>query len=135
MADLHPIPEQMYSKDKFSQWLAIERISEKPGYSKLKMVVREDMVNGFGIAHGGITFSLADSAFAFASNSRGLHAVSIDCTVNHILPVHVNDELTAETEEISTSNKLAIYMVKVKNQNDQIVALFKGMVYRTRKEW
>jgi acyl-CoA thioesterase len=129
------IVNQMYENDAFSQWLGIERIEEYPGFSKIKMQVRKEMTNGFDVAHGGITFSLADSAFAFASNSRGKHAVSIDCSINHLKPVHTNDILTAVASEESCSNKLATYIVRVTNQNEELVALFKGMVYRTRKEW
>lgn len=129
-----PIVDYMYDHDLFTQWLGIRRIDESPGYSKLEMIVRPEMVNGFGIAHGGITFSLADSAFAFASNSRGRHAVSIETSINHLLPVHVHDVLMAEAIETSLGNKLAIYHVRV-TRGEELVAHFKGMVYRKGEAW
>ncbi len=129
------IIDQMYNNDAFSQWLGIERIYEDIGICKLKMTIRKEMCNGFGIAHGGITFSFADSAFAFASNSHGRKAVSIETSISHTMACKVGDIITAEAVEENLSNKLGIYTVKVKNQDDHIVALFKGTVYRTSKEW
>ena len=125
----------MYDNDPFSQWLGMERVEVGPGHCTLRMTVRQEMTNGFGIAHGGITFALADSAFAFASNSRGRHALSIECDINHVKPVRVGDILTAKATEESLSNKVGIYRVNVMNENNEIVALFKGMVYRKGVEW
>ena len=129
------IVNEMYDNDAFSQWLGIKRLNERPGYSKIRMEVREEMTNGFKIAHGGITFSLADSAFAFASNSQGRKSVSIECSINHVKSVHVGDILTAEAKESNLGNKMGIYHVTVTNQDKVIVALFKGIVYRTSKDW
>ena len=125
----------MMEKDYFSQWLGIERISEGEGSSVVQMTVRKEMLNGFGIAHGGITYSLADSAFAFASNSLGRKAVSIETSISHTIPVKESDVLTAIAKEEHRSNKIANYSIVVKNQNNETVALFKGMVYRTGKDW
>jgi len=125
----------MYDKDAFSQWLGIELLKIEQGYAKIKMKVRAEMTNGFDIAHGGITFSLADSAFAFASNSWGEQAVSIETSISHTRPVHVGDELTAETSMENKSKRLAIYNVKITNQDSKIVALFKGTVFHTGKHW
>ena len=129
------IVDQMYDSDAFTQWLGIERLKDGPGISVLKMTVRKEMTNGFGIAHGGITFSLADSALAFACNSRGKKAVSIDCNVSHLQQVRVGDVLTASAEEVSKSRKLGLYHINVTNQDDTLVATFKGMVYRTSEDW
>ncbi len=129
------IIDQMIAEDTFSQWLGIERLSEEPGYCQLRMKVRNEMLNGFGIAHGGITFSLADSAFAFASNSRGRHAVSIETAINHLAPVKADDVLTATATEQHLGNRLAHYQVIVSNQRAEKVALFKGVVYRKGTEW
>ena len=125
----------MYEKDAFSQWLGIERLEDAPGRSVIRMTVRPEMVNGFGITHGGITYSFADSAFAFASNSRGRHAVSIETTISHIAAVHPGDVLTAVATEDNVAHKLAIYTVHVHNQKEELVALFKGTVYRTSRNW
>lgn len=131
---MNPIVEKMYHADAFSQWLGIERIDERAGYCMLRMEVRPEMVNGFGIAHGGITFSLADSAFAFASNAHGNKAVSIETSINHIKTVFPGDVLTAIAEELSMGKKIAIYHVKVV-RGDELVAHFKGVVYRKEEEW
>jgi acyl-CoA thioesterase len=129
------IVDTMYQKDAFSQWLGIERLSVGPGRCSLRMTVREEMLNGFGIAHGGITYSLADSALAFASNSRGRRAVSVETSISHTAPVHAGDVLTAIAKEEHAGNKIAVYRILVENQKGLLVALFKGTVYRTSKEW
>ena len=129
------IIDKMYDHDPFSLWLGIERVEERLGYCKLKMVVRNEMLNGFGIAHGGISFSLADSALAFASNSHGRQAVSIECSVNHIRPVGEGEVIMAEAVEKSRTSRLGIYEIKVTNQSGALVALFNGMVFIKEQEW
>jgi acyl-CoA thioesterase len=129
------VVDAMYGNDAFSQWLGIERLEDGPGRSVLRMAVRPEMCNGFGIAHGGITFSLADSAFAFASNSQGRKAVSIETSISHTAAVRPGDVLTATAVEEHLSNKIANYRVTVTNQDGQVVALFKGTVYRMGTEW
>ena len=125
----------MYDSDWFSQWLGIERVKIEAGTCVLRMTVRKEMLNGFGIAHGGITYSLADSALAFASNSHGRMAVSVETSISHTAQLHEGDIIVATAEEMSLSNKIAVYQVKVTNQKDETVALFKGTVYRTGKDW
>jgi acyl-CoA thioesterase len=129
------IVDRMMSKDLFSQWLGVQRLGEDAGYCKLKMVLREEMCNGFGIAHGGITYSLADSALAFASNSHGRQAVSIETSISHIQPLKPGDVLIATAEEKNCSNRIGIYEVKVEKESGELVALFKGTVFRKEKEW
>ena len=127
--------EMMYDNDPFSQWLGIEIIEIGPGNCKLSMTVRKEMCNGFNMAHGGISYSLADSALAFASNSYGPKAVSIETSVSHVTPVYTGDILTAETQELSQRKKISIFQIAVTNQNNETVALFKGTVYKTSKNW
>lgn len=129
------IVEKMMSKDAFSQWLGIRILEVGVGSCTISAEIRPDMVNGFGICHGGISFSLADSAFAFASNSHGVHAVSIETSISHMKAVKVGDVLTMTAIEKHLGKSTAIYHVDVKNQNQEIVALFKGTVFRTGKEW
>lgn len=129
------VVDKMMEHDAFSQWLGIERVEDAPGRSVLQMTVRKEMLNGFHIAHGGITYSLADSALAFASNSHGRKAVSIETSISHTESVHEGDVLTAEAVEENAGNKISFYQVRVKNQHGRLVALFKGTVYRTGKEW
>lgn len=126
---------RMFDNDPFSQWLGIERLLVAPGRCSLRMAVREEMLNGFAIAHGGITYSLADSCLAFASNSHGIQAVSVETSISHTKPVKAGDRLTASSEEKSLTRGIGIYYITVVNQRNEHVALFKGTVYRTGKAW
>jgi len=125
----------MYNNDPFSKLLGMELIEITEGFCKLQMKVSKEMLNGFSIAHGGITYSLADSALAFASNSRGIQSVSIETSINHLSKVVEGDILTAITEEKNLTGRTGLYIVNITNQNNQAVALFKGIVFRTGKEW
>jgi acyl-CoA thioesterase len=125
----------MMEKDLFSQWLGIERMEEREGYCKLKMTVRAEMCNGFEIAHGGITYSFADSALAFASNSHGRQAVSIETSISHIQPLRQGDIIIAIAEEKNCGNRIGLYEVRIEKPNGELVALFKGTVFRKDKEW
>ncbi len=125
----------MYNNDPFSKLLGMELLEINEGFCKLQMKVSNDMLNGFGIAHGGITYSLADSALAFASNSRGIQSVSIETSINHLSKVIEGDTLTAITEERNLTGRTALYLINITNQHQQSVALFKGIVFRTGKEW
>ena len=129
------IVDTMYQNDAFSQWLGIEVVEVKDDYCKLNMTVRKEMLNGFQIAHGGIAYSLADSVLAFASNSHGRKSLSVETSISHTVSVKEGDSLIAVSNEISLSLKIGIYLISIKNQNEQEVALFKGTVYRTSKEW
>jgi len=131
------IVDNMMKEDFFSQWLGITILEQKHGYCKLSLIIRKNMLNGFGIAHGGITYSLADSALAFASNSKGKKSVSIETSISHIVSLKENDEIIAETFCETETEKLGHYTIKIclKNQPEKIVALFKGIVYKTTKDW
>ncbi|MFN5135866.1 MAG: hydroxyphenylacetyl-CoA thioesterase PaaI [Chitinophagaceae bacterium] len=133
-----PTPKEVVSHmmehDRFSQWLGIEVLEIKEGYSKIKMTIREEMVNGFGIIHGGVTFALADSAFAFACNNRNQLSVALDTSINFIKPVHVGDELTAEATEVHNGKSTGLYHIEIFNQKNHKVAQFKGLCYRTDKK-
>lgn len=126
---------RMYDNDPFSIWLGIERVAVGPGACVLRMIVRKEMLNGFAIAHGGITYSLADSCLAFASNAHGIQAVSVETSISHTRPVKEDDVLLAKSEEMSLSSRIGIYHIEVSNQRGERVALFKGTVYRTGKPW
>ncbi len=126
---------RMFENDPFSIWLGIERKVVDAGQCVLHMRVRSEMLNGFAIAHGGISYSLADSCLAFAANSHGIQAVSVETSISHTKPVKEGDMLTATAEEMSLSNRIGIYHITVSNQRNEVVALFKGTVYRTGKPW
>lgn len=129
------VVDKMYTGDAFSQWLGIERVKVAPGSCVLRMTVREEMTNGFGIAHGGITYSLADSALAFASNAHGRMAVSVETSISHTQQLRAGEVITATAEEMSLSNKIAVYHITIRNAAGESVALFKGTVYRSSKNW
>jgi acyl-CoA thioesterase len=124
----------MLERDAFSAWLGLELLEVRPRYAAVRMVVRADMMNGFGVCHGGVTFALADSAFAFASNTNGRVTVSIDNSITYPAAVTTGDVLTAVATEQSAANRIAFYDVRVTNQKAAVVALFRGTVYRTNRE-
>ncbi|MEE2931293.1 MAG: hotdog fold thioesterase [Bacteroidota bacterium] len=129
------VVNKMINGDAFSQWLGIEVIEINEGNCTLEMTVRDEMTNGFNIAHGGITYSLADSALAFAANSDGIQSMSIETSISHTKKVTSGDTLKAITKEINKSKKTATYHITITNQNNIEVAHFKGTVYRTDKKW
>jgi acyl-CoA thioesterase len=124
---------QMMKDDLFSHWLGIHVIEVKEGHSKIKMKVRTEMMNGLHIVHGGIAFSLADTAFAFACNNRNNLSVALDTSINFLKPVHVDDELIAEAKEIHNGKSTGLYHVTITNQWNHIIAMFKGTCFRTNK--
>jgi len=127
------VVDHMMDHDFFSQWMGIEVLDIREGYSKIKMVIRKEMVNGFGIVHGGIPFSMADSAFAFACNNRNNLSVALDVTISFTKAMHIGDTLTAEAKEIHNGRSTGVYLITITNQKDEHVALFKGTCFRTGK--
>ncbi|WP_430404043.1 PaaI family thioesterase [Fluviicola sp.] len=135
MKEPQDIVNEMMSKDAFSQWLGIQILEVGPGYCRLSMTVRPEMVNGHQTAHGGISYSISDSALAFAANSRGQKAVSIETAIAHIAPVSVNDELLVVCKEINCGKTIGRYESIVYNQNQKIIARFNGTVFRYPDLW
>lgn len=127
------VVNKMMETDLFSRWLAIEILEITAGYSRIRMKVRGEMINGLGIVHGGIAFSLADSAFAFACNNRNNLSVALDTSINFLKPVHVDDELIAEAREMHNGKSTGLYHITIINQHNHVVALFKGTCFRTGK--
>ena len=127
------VVDHMMENDYFSQWMQVKVLEIKEGYSKIQMAIRKEMVNGFGIVHGGIPFSLADSAFAFACNNRNNLSVALDVTITFTKAVNVGDVLTAEAKEFHNGRSTGVYLITVTNQKDEQIALFKGTCFRTGK--
>jgi acyl-CoA thioesterase len=127
------VVSHMMENDFFSQWMGVKVLEVKEGYSRIKMTIRKEMVNGFGIVHGGLPFSLADSAFAFACNNRNNLSVALDVTITFTKAVNVGDELTAEAKEIHNGRSTGVYLISVTNQKNELVSLFKGTCFRTGK--
>ena len=128
------VVDHMMEHDLFSQWLGIKVLEVREGYSRIEMTVRPEMINGFGIVHGGIAFSLADSAFAFACNNRNQLSVALDTSINFLKPVHPGNQLLAEAVEQHNGRSTGLYHITVTNQDKHTVALFKGLCYRTGKK-
>jgi acyl-CoA thioesterase len=124
----------MMAKDAFSQWLGIAIVDVGPRKSTVRATIRPDMVNGFGVAHGGIAFSIADSAFAFACNTHGKITMSIENSITYPIAVNIGDVLTAVAECEGESNKISYYRVVVRNQKEEIVALFRGTAFKTKND-
>ena len=134
--DLHAelVVNKMMEKDLFSQWLGIRVLEIKQGYSRIQMEIREEMMNGLGVVHGGICFSLADSAFAFACNNRNNLSVALDTSINFTKATQPGDMITAEAKEIHNGRSTGLYMVTVTNQHNEQVAMFKGTCFRTGRK-
>ena len=127
------VVQHMMEHDLFSQWLGIKVMEIKEGYSKITMTIRKEMINGLGIIHGGVAFSMADSAFAFACNNRNVLSVALDTSINFLKPVHIDDVLIAEAKELHNGRSTGLYHITITNQHEHIVAVFKGTCYRTNK--
>lgn len=123
----------MMKHDRFSQWLGITVVEVREGYSKIKMALREEMLNGFHVVHGGVAFSLADSAFAFACNNRNNLSMALDTNITFTKQMKPGDELTAEAVELHNGRSTGLYLITVTNQDGAQVALFKGTCFRTGK--
>ncbi|HUS00339.1 MAG TPA: hydroxyphenylacetyl-CoA thioesterase PaaI [Chitinophagaceae bacterium] len=127
------VVERMMQNDAFSQWMGLQVLEVREGYSKVQMTIRTEMLNGFGIVHGGLAFSLADSAFAFACNNRNNISVALDVTITFTKAVNVGDVLTAEAKEIHNGKSTGVYLITITNQKNEQVAFFKGTCFRTGK--
>ena len=128
------IPYKMLSQDAYSSWLGIEILSCEIGRVKVGMTIREEMLNSMDKAHGGISYALADTAFGFTANTHGRYAVSIETSINHIEALHLGDYITAQATIDLQKKNVGFNVVEVK-KGDTLVALFKGVVYRTNKNW
>lgn len=125
----------MFDNDPFSRWMGMELVSIEKSTCTLRMRVRAEMLNGFGVAHGGITFTLADSAFAFACNTSGQHTVSIHCAIEHVAPVFEGDVLTAIATEAHAGQTISNYTINIQQQDGRLVAFFKGIAYHKKQSW
>ena len=124
----------MLEKDRFSQWLGLTVPEIAEGKARVVLTVREEMLNGFDVLHGGITFALADSAFAFAANSRNNLTLALDGQISFLKKVVSGDVLTAAVEELHNGRSTGVYEVKITNQRNELIAAFRGTAHRTGKE-
>ena len=129
------IVDLMMQNDQFSQWMGIDVLEIDKGFCKAKCTIKGEMLNGFDILHGGITYSISDSLLAFASNAYGYKCVSIETSITHIKVVKINDTLYATSTEIHRGKSIGIYTIEILNQNDELVSKFKGTVSISKNEW
>ena len=125
----------MMEKDAFSNWLGLEVLSIEKGSCTIACRIKDIMLNGFSIAHGGITYSMADTTLAFAANSYGYQSFSIETSISHLHKVQPNDILKAKSSEIHRGKKTGVYQVNITNQDDTLIAVFKGTVYISKIPW
>lgn len=128
------VVQHIAQQDAFSNWLGIEIDEVREGFARVHMIVRSDMLNGLGIVHGGIPFSLADTAFGLASNNRNNASVALDCSITFIKAISAGDTLTASASEIHNGRSTGVYVISISNIEGQQVALFKGTCFRTGKK-
>ena len=124
------LAQYMLNQDHFSQWMGIKLIEVREKYCKIEMPIKQEMINGLRTVHGGVTFSLADSALAFSSNNTNDASVALNCLINFSKAVKLGDTLTAESVLISDTRKTGVYDISIKNQDDILVASFRGTVYK-----
>jgi len=129
------IVQTMLAKDQFSAWIGLKLKSISKGNCELTCTIKKEMLNGFEILHGGITYSLSDSALAFASNAHGYKCVSIETSISHLIPVRENEELLIVATEIHRGKSIGIYNVDISNHKNELVSKFKGTVSISREEW
>ena len=118
--------EVMWREDNASKWLGMKVEEVRPGYARLSMTVTANMVNGHNLCHGGLIFTLADSTFAFASNSHNQRAVAAGCAIEFLAPAFLGDVLTAEGVEQALRGRTGVYDIKVTNQKSELIAVFRG---------
>ena len=128
------VVRMMMARDEFSRSLGMSILEIAPRRSTVRLTVRPDMVNGFGVCHGAVTYALADSALAFACNTHGRVTMAIENSIGYPAAVKVGDALTAVAVEDSATNRLGFYSVRVTNQAGTVVATFRGTVFRTQIE-
>ena len=133
--EMHPIVAQMMESDAMSQWLGIEVLESAPGVCRCRLNVRDDMVNGFGIAHGATTYALADSTLAFAVNAQGRHAVSVTSTIQHLAPVMLGDVIESQAIMRSEGQRVVHVDVEVTNQRGERVAWLTATGYKRSTSW
>lgn len=127
------VVKTMLERDQFSKWLGLELLEFRAGYVRLQAVIRPEMMNGIGSLHGGVTFAMADSAFAFTCNMENNISVALEANISFTKAGYAGDVFTIEATEVNTTRKIGVYEVKIINQQDELIALFKGTCYRIGK--
>jgi acyl-CoA thioesterase len=122
-------------EDRVSRSLGMQLTAVRPGYARMSMRVTEDMVNGQKVCHGGVIFTLADSSFGFACNTHNQRALAASCSIDFLAPAQLGDELAAEAHEVARAGRSAVYDVRVTNQREELIALFRGKSATVKGAW
>ena len=130
----HETAQYMLNQDAFSQWMGIKLVEIREKYCLIEMPVKQEMINGLKTVHGGVTFSLADSALAFSSNNTNEASVALNCMINFTKAVKLGDTLIAESVLISDTRKTGVYDISITNQHKVLVATFRGTVYKIERK-
>lgn len=134
----HPDPlkivHHLLENDPFSQWMGIEVLDVREGFCKVRCSVRNEMLNGFEVTHGGILFSLADTALAFSAATYGRVALALDNSISYTKKSSVGNQLVATSKCINLSHKTGVFECRITNSSDELLAIMKATVYRTSKE-
>ena len=130
----HAVQHWLTTRDPFSAWLGVVVEEVWAGYCRLRLPVRPEMLNGFGMVHGGVTFAAADTAFSIACNTHGRQSVGLTVTIDYLEPGQPGDTIIIEATEASLKHRVGVYEVNIRNQNGLRLALFKGTAYRTSTE-
>lgn len=131
----HAAGEVMWREDRASKHLGMKLEELRPGYARMTMPVIGDMANGQDLCHGGMIFSLADSSFGFACNSRNQRALAATCAIEFLAPARIGDILTAECREQALVGRTGIYDARVVNQAGELIALFRGKSATVKGKW
>ncbi|HOB24135.1 MAG TPA: hotdog fold thioesterase [Kaistella sp.] len=126
--------QYMLDQDEFSKWMGIKLIEVREKYCLIEMPVKKEMINGLKTVHGGVTFSLADSALAFSSNNTNEASVALNCMINFTKAAKLGDTLIAESVLISDTRKTGVYDISITNQHKVLVATFRGTVYKIERK-
>ena len=126
--------QYMLNQDEFSKWMEIKLIEVREKYCLIEMPVKKEMINGLKTVHGGVTFSLADSALAFSSNNTNEASVALNCMINFTKAAKLGDTLIAESVLISDTRKTGVYDISITNQHKVLVATFRGTVYKIERK-
>ena len=126
--------QYMLDQDEFSKWMGIKLIEVREKYCLIEMPVKKVMINGLKTVHGGVTFSLADSALAFSSNNTNEASVALNCMINFTKAAKLGDTLIAESVLISDTRKTGVYDISITNQHKVLVATFRGTVYKIERK-
>lgn len=129
------IQQLMLDNDAFSKWMGVQIVQISPESVQLSIIINHQMTNGFGIAHGGILYSICDSALAFASNAFGRQAVSIETSISHLKPLKIGDRVIVKSVTKRISGKLGHFEILAQDQDKNLVGIFKGTVFYNGKNW